>query len=129
LGIGSVVSAFADGTIVWFDLALGVALLAAIAYAATCSEPRGRRAGKLGWSLIAIPLPLVVVLQLTATLPTLLDQTIFVVAVVSFAVGALLVLGEDEDPPDWSEERPDSPPWWPDFERDFREYTDRRVPV
>jgi hypothetical protein len=54
-------------------------------------------------------------------LPTALDQGLFVAGVVAFAIGAIIVLGSRED--GWSEERDEeSPPWWPAFERDLRDY-------
>jgi hypothetical protein len=51
------------------------------------------------------------------------DQLAFAIGVVAFAAGALLLMSADgeEDRRDLTED-PDPPPWWPDFEREFRAY-------
>ena len=106
-----------------FDAGIGVLLLATIALAAA---RRARRAAsarnrQCGWLLVALPMPAAVTAHLVLTLPSRLDQALFVAGVVAFAVGAIIVLGVEED--GWSEERgDDSPPWWPAFERDLRDY-------
>lgn len=109
------------------DLVLGIALVAAVAVGATRS-PLGassERQRVLGWLLIAVPLPLAVGLQLLAPLPPAFRETAFVAGVAAFAAGALLVLSSDDedDPRDGAE--PETPPWWPEFERDFDEYVRR----
>jgi hypothetical protein len=80
--------------------------------------------------LVAVPLPLALVLHLLVDLPTLLDQAAFVLGVAAFGVGAFLILpwdGEDERGP--APRDPEPAPWWPEFEREFRAYSDRRVRV
>lgn len=112
--------------ILLIDLALGVALVAAVAVAAQHAHVRmpGRRVA--GWLLIAIPLPTAAGLQLFTPPAPLLGEGAFIVGAAAFACGAFLVLsGEDED--DWREgSEPGSPPWWPEFERDFRAYARRQ---
>ena len=106
-----------------FDVGIGVLLLAAIAIAARRRKERtsSARTRTCGWILIAFPLPAAVAAHLATNLPTTLDQSLFVGGVVAFAIGAIIVLGTRED--GWSEERDEeSPPWWPAFERDLREY-------
>lgn len=109
--------------VVLLDAAAGGFLLAAIAVAAQRRGGRAcsRRVRFLGWVLVAVPLPVAVMLHLLVPLPTSLDQAAFLAGVAAFAVGAALVLRRDED--DWREpaETP-SPPWWPAFERDLRDY-------
>lgn len=104
--------------LVLIDGATGVVLLAAIAIACVRKHPpRAAWVSMCGWLLVAIPLPVAVVLKL--------GQVAFLAGVVAFAVGAAIVLGMREDD-DWSEERDeDSPPWWPAFERELREYERR----
>jgi hypothetical protein len=60
-------------------------------------------------------------------LPVALGQAAFVGGVVAFAVGAVLVLRAD----DRGDQSPSSddlepPPWWREFERDFRMYARER---
>jgi hypothetical protein len=104
--------------LVLLDGAIGVILLAAIAVACVRRHPpRAAWLRTSGWLLVAVPLPLAVVLRL--------GQVAFLAGVVAFAVGAAIVLGMREDD-GWSEERDDdSPPWWPAFERELREYERR----
>ena len=76
-----------------------------------------------------MPLPAAVAVQVLHPLPAGLGRAAFIGGVVAFAVGAVLVLsGEDRDQEPGSSDEPE-PPWWPDFERDFRAYAHRRVPV
>ena len=113
------------------DALLGLGLLGVIAVAsrhASCSRSNTRKL--LGWALVAVPLPLAVAVHLVFSLPVALDQAAFVVGVAAFALGAFLVLSADEgedrrEPIDELE----PPPWWPDFERDFRAYARRRPRV
>jgi hypothetical protein len=110
------------------DIALGVLLLSAIAVLATRKQRRpSERARTAGWLLVAIPLPLAVALHLAGTLSSAVDQTLFIVGIAAFAAGSALLLGQDED--DWREFSDDAPPWWPDFERAFREYSGRPRPT
>lgn len=105
------------------DAAAGVLLLAAIAFAAQGSSRRVRspRVRVIGWALIAGPLPLAVLQHILLSPRQSIDQAAFFAGAAAFALGALLVLGRDEE--DWREEADESsPPWWPAFERDFREY-------
>jgi hypothetical protein len=103
--------------LVLIDGAIGVVLLAAIAVACVRRQPRRPAwVRATGWLLVALPLPLAVVLRL--------GQPAFLAGVVAFAVGAAIVLGTQED--GWSEQADDDPPpWWPAFERQFREYEQR----
>jgi hypothetical protein len=109
--------------LVVLDAAAGGLLLAAIAFAAR-RQRFGARSHALrvfGWILIAGPLPLAVILHLFAPLPPGADQAAFLTGVAAFAIGAALVLGREEE--DWGEPAEDeSPPWWPAFERELRDY-------
>lgn len=105
-----------------FDVGIGVLLLGIIA-AAACKRPRVEPdvLRRYGWVLVALPLPAAVAAHLTLHLSTALDQTLFIAGVVCFALGAAILLRRDDE--DWREERDDeSPPWWPAFERELREY-------
>lgn len=81
----------------------------------------------LGWALMAGPLPLAVVVHLLLPLPVDVDQAAFVAGVAAFALGAVLVMRAD-DHGDQSQPTDDvePPPWWPEFERDFRTYARTR---
>jgi hypothetical protein len=71
--------------------------------------------------LVAVPLPAAVGIQLTGLLSPGLNQILFLVGVVAFGVGAVLILTEDEE--GWREaNEDDSPPWWPAFERDLQQW-------
>jgi hypothetical protein len=102
--------------LVLLDGAIGVLVLATIAFACTRTHPpRPRWLRTTGWLLVAVPLPLAVVLH-----P---GQVPFLASVVAFAVGAALILGDEEQ--DWNRgdvDEDETPPWWPAFERDLREY-------
>jgi hypothetical protein len=105
------------------DALIGLLLLAVIAAAAYKRRRRIRsaRVCRCGWVLVALPMPAAVVAHLALELPTRIDQAFFVAGALSFAIGAVIVLGNEDE--DWREEREDDlPPWWPAFERDFREY-------
>jgi hypothetical protein len=113
------------------DAVLGLGLLAVIAVAATRTPSSSSSVRKvLGWGLVAVPLPLAVALHVLLEPLVVVDQAAFVVGVVAFAIGAFLVLSADD-----GEERPEPmdefepPPWWPDFERDFRAYARSRRPT
>ena len=105
-----------------FDVGIGVFLLAVIAAAAYKRprvEPEVLR--RYGWALVALPLPAAVAAHLTLHLSTALDQALFVAGVACFALGAAILLRRDDE--DWREQRDDeSPPWWPAFERELRDY-------
>lgn len=108
------------------DAALGAMLLVVVALLA--SRDRRRKEGHLralGWALVCIPLPAAVVLHVLRAVPQTTDQTLFVIGVISFAVGAALLLGSKDDE-DWRHAHDDSPPWWPEFEREFRTYSRTR---
>jgi hypothetical protein len=86
-------------------------------------SPQRRRA--LGWLLIAVPLPLAVGIEALAPLPRVLADAAFVAGLIAFALGALLVLTRDDEDERRPGADPDGPPWWPDFEREFRVYARR----
>jgi hypothetical protein len=84
----------------------------------------------VGSLLVVVPLPLALAIHLLVELPAIIDQAAFVLGVAAFGVGAFLILpwdGEDEGGD--SARKPDPAPWWPEFEREFRAYSDRRVRV
>jgi hypothetical protein len=108
------------------DAALGALLLVVVALLASRDrrrKPRHLRA--LGWALVCIPLPAAVLVHVLRAVSPATDQTLFVIGVVSFAVGAALLIGSKEDE-DWRHADDDSPPWWPEFEREFRTYSRTR---
>jgi hypothetical protein len=110
-------------------LLLGLSVLAVIAVAARRS-PKSRSSARrsFGYALVAVPLPLAVALHLFLWPASILDRIAFVLGVVAFAAGALLVLASDDG--DEQPELPEDPgpaPWWPDFERDFRAYARENV--
>ena len=110
------------------DLVLGVALVATVAVAA-CRSSTGtssERQRVLGWLLIALPLPLAVVIEVFGPpLPPGLAETAFVAGVAAFATGSLLVLRRDDGDDSSGTADPETPPWWPEFEREFRSYARR----
>jgi protein-S-isoprenylcysteine O-methyltransferase Ste14 len=106
-------------------LLLGLSVLAVIAVGARRSprstSSRARRS--FGYALVAVPLPLAVALHLFLWPASALDQIAFVVGVLAFGAGAMLVLlGDDENEQPELPDDPDPAPWWPDFEREFRAY-------
>ena len=108
------------------DLMLGIALVATVAVGATRGPLfASERRRVLGWLLIAVPLPLAVGIQLLAPLPPALGETAFVAGVAAFAAGALLVLSSDDEDDLREGTDPETPPWWPEFEREFDEYVRR----
>jgi hypothetical protein len=88
----------------------------------SCASLRRRQ---MGWLLIALPLPLAVGIETFASPPRVLADAAFVAGLAAFAVGALLVLSGDDEDDRRLDGDPDSPPWWPDFEREFRAYARR----
>jgi hypothetical protein len=113
------------------SLLLGLFVLGVIGFASrpSRSATRSRAGTAIGWLLVAVPLPFALALHLFLRPEPSLDRLAFVVGAVAFALGALLVLpSRDEDERGDFEVDPDQPPWWPDFERDFRAYT-RRSPA
>jgi hypothetical protein len=109
------------------DAVLGAMLLVAIALAANAPAQKSARTRVFGWALVAIPLPLAVVLHVAGAVHRTTDQALFVAGIVAFGVGSILLLGSRDDD-DWSEAPDESPPWWPEFEREFRDYA-RRNPA
>jgi hypothetical protein len=85
------------------------------------TSSRARRS--LGYALVAVPLPLAVALHLFLWPASAFGRIAFVVGVVALGAGALLILPGDDDgeQPELPDD-PDPAPWWPDFEREFREY-------
>src|SRR6185436_12186218 len=114
-------------TLIVLDAVLGAMLLVVIALASRAPAQKSDEARATGWLLVAVPLPLVVVLHVAGVLPSTTDQALFVTGVVAFAVGSALVLGSRDDD-DWREAVEDSPPWWPEFEREFDDYARRNSP-
>ena len=111
------------------DLAAGIGLLATITLSARrAPQKRARHVRALGWMLVAGPLPLAVVLHAAGRLPPTADQVTFLSAVAAFAIGAALVLSIDDEEDQRGDADDDSPPWWPEFEREFRAYA-RRPPA
>ncbi len=110
--------------LLFLDAAAGVLLLGVITVASTREKRRegSARRKSLGWMLVAIPLPLAVGLHMKGELSQVADQSIFLLGVIAFAVGAALILTADGDDDFRRESSDDSPPWWPDFEREFQEY-------
>jgi uncharacterized membrane protein len=116
-------------TLLAVDVGVGVALVALIvALAARPAHRRSETSRAIGWVLVAGPLPAAVGLHLAGILSPNVDQIAFLGSVLAFAVGAALLLGkaEDEDE-DWRESGDDSPPWWPEFERELRDYERDRL--
>ena len=107
-------------------------LLASVLVAAVVLGCRGllagtsaRRRRAVGWLLIALPLPLAVGLETFASPPRVLEDAGFVAGLAAFALGTLLVLRRDDGDGREGDVDPESPPWWPDFEREFRSYARR----
>jgi hypothetical protein len=70
-----------------------------------------------------VPLPLAVVLHLFVWPTSAVDRIAFVLGVIAFGAGALIVLPRDDKgkQPKLPDD-PDPAPRWPDFEREFRAY-------
>jgi hypothetical protein len=109
------------------DSLLAAVLVAALVlgFRGTLSGASPRRRHVVGWLLIALPLPLAVGLEAFASPPRMLADAAFVAGLVAFAVGVLLVLTPDDGDGREDDVDPESPPWWPEFERDFRAYARR----
>jgi hypothetical protein len=109
------------------DLVLGAALVAMVALGSrrTLFGASSRRRRVVGWLLIALPLPLVAGIEVFAPPPPVFAEAAFVAAVAAFAVGALLVLSGEGGDDHRGDADPESPPWWPEFEREFRAYARR----
>jgi len=111
------------------DAAAGIGLLATITLSARRGpQKRSRNVRALGWMLVAGPLPLAVALHAAGRLPPTTDQVAFLSAVAAFAIGAALILSVDDEEDQRGDADDDSPPWWPEFEREFRAYA-RRPPA
>ena len=108
------------------DAAAGIGVLATITLSARrAPQKRSRHIRALGWVLVAGPLPLAVALHAAGRLPPTADQVTFLSAVAAFAIGAALVLSIDDEEDQRGDADDDSPPWWPEFEREFRAYARR----
>ena len=108
------------------DAAAGTGLLATITLSARrAPQKRSRNIRAFGWVLVAGPLPLAVALHAAGRLPPTADQVVFLSAVAAFAIGAALVLSVDDEEDQRGDAEDDSPPWWPEFEREFRAYARR----
>jgi hypothetical protein len=80
--------------------------------------------------MLVTVLPLALVLHLLVRLPAVVDRAAFVLGVAAFGAGAFLILSwGDGDERGEAARDPDPAPWWPEFEREFRAYSDRRVHV
>jgi hypothetical protein len=111
------------------DAAAGIGLLATITLSTRrAPQKRSHHVRALGWMLVAGPLPLAVALHAAGRLPPTADQVTFLSAVAAFAIGAALVLSVDDEEDQRGDADDDSPPWWPEFEREFRAYA-RRPPA
>jgi hypothetical protein len=64
-------------------------------------------------------------IEVFAPLPSPFAEATFFAGVAAFAAGALLVLSGDDRDDRRGDADPDGPPWWPDFEREFRAYARR----
>jgi hypothetical protein len=109
------------------DVVLGAALVATVALGSRRAlfGPSSRRRRVVGWLLIALPLPLAAGIEVFAPLPSPFAEATFFAGVAAFAAGALLVLSGDDRDDRRGDADPDGPPWWPDFEREFRAYARR----
>lgn len=109
------------------DVMLAAVLVAAVvlAFKPTLSGVSSQRRRAVGWLLIAVPLPLAVGIEAFAPLPRVLADAAFVAGLTAFALGAFLVLIPDDEDDRRAGADPDSPPWWPEFEREFRVYARR----
>ena len=108
------------------DAAAGIGLLATITLSARrAPQKRSRHIRALGWMLVAGPLPLAVALHAAGRLPPTADQVAFLSAVAAFAIGAALILSFEDEEDQRGDADDDSPPWWPEFEREFRAYARR----
>ena len=111
------------------DSMLAMVLVAAVALGlkGTLSGASSQRRRAVGWLLVAVPLPLAVGIEAFASPPRVLADAAFVAGLTAFALGALLVLSHDDEDDRRPDADPDSPPWWPDFEREFRAYARRNL--
>jgi hypothetical protein len=103
------------------DAVLGTLLIAAVVLSRRLPRRDSANVRAIGCALVAIPLPFAVALHVLRALPQTSDQALFITGVVAFAIGSALLLGTKDDD-DWREGADDSPPWWPEFEREFRRY-------
>jgi hypothetical protein len=110
-----------------FDAAVGLALVAAIVIAAARPPSIQSPPSWVPWLLVAT-LPVVVVGRLVIPGPEAIFQVAFILGVIGFALGAILMLSTDDEPEDWRTGDLEPPPWWPDFERDFHDYSRKHSP-
>jgi hypothetical protein len=104
---------------------MSVLLLAVIGASAVRPIATSHRARQVGYALVLVPLPSAVAVHLLLLHAGRLDQLLFVNALVAFGAGAILVLGRDERSDGGGVGDDPEPHWWPDFERELREYTSR----
>ena len=97
-------------------------MFATIAAAALNPIATSRRWRRVGFVLVALPLPAVVAAHLAFLHGGRLDQALFGLGVVAFACGAVLVLSREEGRDEGGSSDDPGPNWWPDFEREFRTY-------
>jgi hypothetical protein len=81
-------------------------------------------------SPLVLPLPTLLVLQSTAEQERI-SQWLFCVSVAAFVIGGLSLVAQIDnggDPPagGLGPPEPQEPPWWPEFERDFRRFAKRQ---
>jgi len=113
------------------DAAVGLAAVAAIVAAPWVSARLdAERAAAIGVPLV-LALPLLVVAGPRFGGTPLVNQTLFMAALAAFVAGSIILVmahGDDNGGGGGGGDAPVDPPWWPEFERDFRRYA-RRVRV
>jgi len=114
-----------------FTFAIGTATVAAIALAPLyASRLKVTGSSRLGFGLVAASMLLGATSAATAGMLTPPKDELFLTLFALLLAGTLLILADDpEDRDDDGRGRDDfdgDPPWWPDFEDGFREYTRRR---
>jgi hypothetical protein len=110
------------------DLVVGLMLVGTIALAATrsLSARRSPLLRVLGWALVAVPLPLTVGFRLFMPSHPAGGEAPFVLSVVAFAFGAVLILARGSEGNSQADGDTVPAPWWPEFEREFRDYARRQ---
>jgi hypothetical protein len=112
-------------------LAIGVAAVAAIALSPFYAD-RVRPFGsvRLGAALIVVAVGIGLLCVATPGTSVAARSELFLCSFILMLVGAVLVLREGDDPDEHELlDRPDDePPWWPDFEENFRSYARRGRP-
>lgn len=108
------------------DVVVGLVAVALIA-AAPFAVRRLDLGAAAAWGVpLVLVLPVLVVVGPRFGTPGM-NQALFFGAVAAFAAGSaiLVAAGDDGDGGD-SDPGSSDPPWWPDFEREFRRYARRR---